>query len=407
MKKFAIATLGCKVNQYESSAIKEELIIKGYTYVSFEQLADIYIINTCTVTNMAAKKSKQIIRRARMLNKNAYIVVTGCLAQNTPLEIQEQTGADLVLGNSEKSNIVRFIEDRTNHITDIMSINTYDNMHISKADTRTRAYVKIQDGCVNFCTYCIIPYVRGPIRSRNITEIIEEIKRLVENGVKEVVLTGIHLDSYGKDLENIQLIDVIKQVNKINGLKRIRLGSLEPTHFHLSLQSGCDKTLKAMNRKYTTKQFKDATILIYEQLKNSSITTDIIVGFPNESDEDFITSYNFIKSIGFLKVHVFKYSRRKGTKAYNMANQISGSIKNIRSQKMIQLANEMTKGFLNQYVNQKIEVLTEESEGKYIKGHTKNFINVFLNNTDVKLNEIYNVVITENKREYLEGIISK
>jgi len=400
MKKFAISTLGCKVNQYESSAIKEELIAKGYKYVSFDELADIYIINTCTVTNMAAKKSKQIIRRARILNENAYVVVTGCLAQNTPLEIQEQTGADLVLGNSEKSNIVKFIEDRHNHVNDIMSINIYDNMHISTSDTRTRAYVKIQDGCVNFCTYCIIPFVRGPIRSRNLTE-----------------------DSYGKDLENIQLIDVIKQVNKINGLKRIRLGSLEPTiitmqfideikkldkfcyHFHLSLQSGCDKTLKAMNRKYTTKQFKDATILIYDQLKNSSITTDIIVGFPNESDDDFIDSYNFIKNIGFLKVHVFKYSRRKGTKAYNMANQINGNIKAVRSKQMMQLANEMTNNFLNKYINQQVEVLTEEDDGKYIKSHTKSFVSVLIEKNDIKLNEIYNVVITENKGEYLKGII--
>jgi len=425
MKKFAISTLGCKVNQYESSAIKEELIVKGYEYVSFDESADIYIINTCTVTNMAAKKSKQIIRRARILNKDAYVVVTGCLAQNTPLEIQEQTGADLVLGNSEKSNIVKFIEGRNNRVTDIMSMDIYDNMHISKADTRTRAYVKIQDGCVNFCTYCIIPFVRGPIRSRNLTDIINEITILVKNGVKEVVLTGIHLDSYGKDLENIQLIDVIKQINKINGLKRIRLGSLEPTiitmqfineikkldkfcyHFHLSLQSGCDKTLKAMNREYTTKQFKDATTLIYDQLENSSITTDIIVGFPNESDDDFIDSYNFIKNIGFLKVHVFKYSRRKGTKAYNMANQINGNIKAIRSKQMMQLANEMTNNFLNQYINKKVEVLTEEDAGKYIKSHTKSFVSVLIEKSDSKLNEIYNVVITENKGEYLKGTISE
>lgn len=419
MKKFTITTLGCKVNQYESSSIKQALIEKGYEYVSFLEFADIYIINTCTVTAVAAKKSKQISRRVRKINKDAYVVVTGCLAQNE--DIKKQTGADLVLGNSEKKDIVNYIINNVDSVKDIMKVKVYDNMHIQKPDDRTRAYIKIQDGCINFCSYCIIPYVRGPIRSRQIDDIENEIKQLVKNSVKEVVLTGIHLDSYGKDLNNISLIDVIKKINKIDGLKRIRLGSLEPTvitkqfideiikldkvchQFHLSLQSGCNKTLKAMKRKYTIEQFKKAAILIYDSFKDGAITTDIIVGFPNESEEDFIKSYKFVKEVGFLKVHVFKFSKRKGTKAYDMINQISKTIKDERSKKMIKMTNNLSKEYLDKYVNKQLEVLTENIDGEYIKGHSTNYISVLIKNNKLQLNKIYNINILENKGDYLIG----
>jgi len=425
MKTFAITTLGCKVNQYESNSIKQSLIEKGYKNVSFLDYADIYIINTCTVTEMAAKKSKQITRRVRKINKDAYVVVTGCLAQNNALEIKEQTSANLVVGNSEKKDIANYIISNTDSVKDIMSVKTYDNMHISKSDERTRAYIKIQDGCVNFCTYCIIPYVRGPIRSRKIDDIEKEVKELVKNKVKEIVLTGIHLDSYGKDLKNISLIDVIKRINDIDGVKRIRLGSLEPTiinnqfieqikkldkvcyQFHLSLQAGCDITLKNMNRKYTTKQFKSAALLIYNQLKEAAITTDIIVGFPGESEDHFNKSYDFVKGIGFLKVHVFKFSKRKGTKAYDMQNQIDGSVKNERSKKLIEMTSNLTEKYLEKYVGKILEVLTENIEEKHVKGHSKNYINISIKNTKLKLNEIYKVKIVKNNKTYLIGEVSE
>ncbi|MBN2853784.1 MAG: tRNA (N(6)-L-threonylcarbamoyladenosine(37)-C(2))-methylthiotransferase MtaB [Clostridia bacterium] len=421
MKKFAVATLGCKVNQYESNSMKQMLQEKGYEQVSFLDVADIYIINTCTVTEMAAKKSKQMTRKAKSLNSDSFVIVTGCLAQNSPDEIKKQTGADLVLGNMEKSEIISYISSQEDSVRDIMKMRFYDNMHITKSDERTRAYVKIQDGCVNFCSYCIIPYVRGPVRSRELEDIINEVISLSENDVREVVLTGIHLDSYGADLKESTLTDVIRELNKIEKIDRIRLSSLEPTvitpsfisevnkygklchQFHLSLQSGCDRTLKEMNRKYTADDFRKAADLIYSNWTDSAITTDIIVGFPGETEQDFLKSLEFVSSIGFLKVHVFKFSRRKGTKAYDMKDQVSAAVKDDRSRKMIELSAMMTHSFMNRFIGQKAEVLTEEHDGKYSKGHTRNYIPVVIENENLQLNEIYEVILTKNKKGYMTG----
>ncbi len=421
--KFAITTLGCKVNQYESDAMSNQLLAHGYELVKFSSDADLYIINTCTVTEMAAKKSRQMARKAKRTNERAIVVVTGCLAQNTPNEVKQLTKADIVIGNQEKSKLVEYIKEHISHVENIMSITTFDEMGDTFASTRTRAYVKIQDGCVNFCTYCIIPYVRGPVRSRQMSSIVNEVVNLTNRGIKEVVLTGIHLDSYGSDLQSDTLLDVLHELDKIKLLRRIRLSSLEPTvitrdfikqvkkmdkfchHFHLSLQAGCDKTLKRMNRKYNISDFNRAASLIYEQLPDCSITTDIIVGFPGETEDDFLKSMTFIKGIKFLKVHVFPFSKRKGTKAYDMVDQITKQVKSDRAKRLSHLSEKMTYDFLDTYVGKKVSVLTEEFEGKYMKGHTMNYITVLIDNKEVKENIEITVIIKENCGTYLKGVI--
>ncbi len=423
--KFAITTLGCKVNQYESDAMSNSLLGQGYELVKFSSIADLYIINTCTVTEMAAKKSKQMARKAKRTNEQAIVVVTGCLAQNTPDEVKELTNADIVIGNHEKSKLIEYVNNHTSHVEDIMSIKTFDEIGNSIVKTRTRAYVKIQDGCVNFCSYCIIPYVRGPVRSRKLPAIINEVEKLTEQGIKEVVLTGIHIDSYGSDLENVNLLDVLKELQKIQLLKRIRLSSLEPTvitrdfinqvkkmdkfchHFHLSLQAGCNKTLIRMNRKYNTSDFNRAASLIYKQLPDCSITTDIIVGFPGETDDDFHESLTFVKKMKFLKVHIFPFSKRKGTKAYDMIDQIEKNIKSDRAQQLSNEASKLTYEFLDTYVGKKVIVLTEELEDEYMKGHTMNYMTVLIKDENIIKNVEITVTIQENCGTYLKGIIDE
>ena len=424
MKRVAFCSLGCKVNQYETNAMAQKFIKKGYQIVEFDEFADIYIVNTCTVTNVADRKSRQMLRRAKELNKNSILVACGCYAQVSQDEIKKIDDIDLIIGNNEKKDIVEVIENHIKEagveefVSDVMYKTDYVELGTTTYTEKTRAVIKVQDGCDRFCSYCLIPFARGHIRSRNIEIVIEEIKEIVNKGINEVVITGIHIASYGKDFKNgIELIDLLEEINKIEGLHRIRLGSIEPTiitdefvsrlskldkicdHFHLSLQSGCTETLKRMNRRYTTEEFKEVTKRLRKNFPNAALTTDIIVGFPGESEEEFNKTYEFLKDIAFYQMHIFKYSPRKGTKAAVMPNQIDGGIKEERSKKLIELSSENQCEYNKSYIGKDVEVLFEERDGKYIKGHTKNYIMVkFETDSDEYINKIVslNVVDTEN-----------
>ena len=420
MKKVAFITLGCKVNQYETNAMAQEFLEKGYEVVEHTEFADVYVINTCTVTNMSDRKSRQMLRRVKELNPNGIVVACGCYAQVAKSELEKIEEVDLILGNNEKKNIVEFVEEfeRTNKkelkIEDVM----YQKEFVEFGDVvyteKTRAVIKVQDGCDRFCSYCIIPYARGRVRSRKPEKIISEIKKIAEEGIKEVVITGIHIASYGKDFkdENYRLIDLLEEINKIDGIERIRLGSLEPLliteefvgrliklekichHFHLSLQSGCDETLKRMNRRYTTEEFRHIVNLLRENYQDVNLTTDIIVGFPQETEEEFNKTYEFLKEIKFYKMHVFKYSQRKGTKAAVMKGQVDGNKKEERSQKLIELSNKNEKEYNENYVGKEVEILWEEEKDAFYRGHTKNYILAFC---EVKDNE--NDKKSENRRK--------
>ena len=413
-KTVAFCTLGCKVNQYETNAMIEQFMKKGYTIKEFNEKADIYIINTCTVTNMADRKSRQMLRRAKELNPNSIIVACGCYAQVAKEELEKIPEIDLIYGTNEKNKIADLVDSLgTSHfassipltsktendnkiketkVTDVMYQKEFLDFGVTDYTEKTRAVIKVQDGCDRFCSYCIIPYARGHIRSRKIQNVVEEIKTIAQKEIKEVVITGIHVASYGRDLkENIGLIDLLEEINKIDGIKRIRLGSLEPTliteeflerltklekicdHFHLSLQSGCDETLKRMNRRYTTEEFKKSTELLRKAYPNVALTTDIIVGFPGETDEEFNKTYEFLKEINFYQMHIFKYSPRKGTKAAVMLNQIDGNIKEQRSAKLIELSHNNEIKYNEEEIGKELEVLWEEKEDEYIKGHTTNY----------------------------------
>lgn len=425
--KVAFCSLGCKVNQYETNAIMQEFIKKGYQIEEFENIADIYIVNTCTVTNIADRKSRQMLRRVKEKNQNAILVACGCYAQVGKEELEKIEDIDIIIGNNEKNELVNIIEKAINDrekkekITDVLHQNEYIEFGTTTFTDKTRAVVKIQDGCDRFCSYCIIPYARGKVRSRKIENIIEEVEQIAKKEIKEVVLTGIHIASYGKDFDyKIKLIDLLEELNKIKGIERIRLGSLEPTivtqnfierlcklekvcaHFHLSLQSGCDGTLKRMNRKYSTKEFEECTQIIRKYYKDATLTTDIIVGFPGETDEDFKNTYEYLEKIKFYKMHIFKYSQRKGTKATIMPNQIDGKTKEERSKKLIELSNKNQLKYNNLKIGEKLEVLFEESDGKYYKGHTKNYYMVKIKDNGEDLeNKIKTVSIEKIENEYL------
>lgn len=428
VKKVAFCSLGCKVNQYETNAMAQKFIEHGYEVVEFDEYADVYIVNTCTVTNVADRKSRQMLRRAKEINKDATLVACGCYAQVAKEELKKIPEIDLIIGNNEKNDIIQIVE---NHIaqkgaedlvSDVMYKLDYVELGTTTYTEKTRAVIKVQDGCDRFCSYCLIPYARGHIRSRKIENVIEEIKKVVEEGINEVVITGIHIASYGRDFkgENIGLIDLLEEINKIQGLHRIRLGSIEPTiitdefverlskldkicdHFHLSLQSGCTETLKRMNRRYTTEEFKEVTKRLRAKFPNAALTTDIIVGFPGETDEEFNTTYEFLKEIAFYKMHIFKYSQRKGTKAAVMPNQVDGKIKEERSKKLIELSNENEYNYNKKYIGKQVEVLFEEREGEYLKGHTTNYI-VVKHKTDKNdlINKIAKVTVSEAKQDCL------
>ena len=427
-KKVAFCSLGCKVNQYETNAMAQKFVANGYKIVEFDEYADIYIVNTCTVTNIADRKSRQMLRRAKEINKDATLVACGCYAQVAKEELKKIPEIDLIIGNNEKNDIISIIE---NHIaqkgtedivSDVMYKLDYVELGTTTYTEKTRAVIKIQDGCDRFCSYCLIPYARGHIRSRKIENVIEEIKKVVEEGINEVVITGIHIASYGRDFkgENIGLIDLLEEINKIKGLHRIRLGSIEPTiiteefvkrlskldkicdHFHLSLQSGCTETLKRMNRRYTTEEFKEVTKRLRTKFPNAALTTDIIVGFPGETEEEFNMTYEFLKEIAFYKMHVFKYSQRKGTKAAVMPNQIDEKVKEERSKKLIELSNENEYNYNKKYIGREVEVLFEEREGEYLKGHTTNYIVVkHKTDKDDLINKIAKVRVSEAKQDCL------
>jgi threonylcarbamoyladenosine tRNA methylthiotransferase MtaB len=426
MKKVAFYTLGCKVNQYETNAMIEQFIKSDYELVDFEDVADIYVINTCTVTNMSDRKSRQIIRRVKQLNTNSILAVTGCYAQVASEELEKIEEIDLIVGNTEKKDIVEIIENYTEKInlTDINNQKEFVDFGTTTYTEKTRAVVKVQDGCNNFCSYCIIPYAKGRVRSRKLESIIKEIKSIVETGIQEIVITGIHVASYGLDLKDsdIRLIDLLEEINKIEGLKRIRLGSLEPNiiteefverlkkvdkicdHFHLSLQSGCDDTLKRMNRKYTTDDFEKVVERLRSAFPNVILTTDIIVGFPGETEEEFKDTYNYLKKINFYKMHVFKYSQRKGTRAAVMPDQIDGNTKEQRSHKLMQLSDENEEKILNTYIGETLEVLFEQEENGYTKGHTSNYLLVKIKEKNIE-NQIIKVKIID--RDELELIGTK
>ena len=403
MNKVAFYTLGCKVNQYETEAMEELFQKRGYEIVDSNQIADIYVINTCTVTNLSDRKSRQFIRRAKRTNRDSIVAVVGCYSQVAPDEVEDIEGVDIIIGTTDRDKIVDLCEEaklkdeKINVVKNIKGHKDFEDLNILDLKSKTRAYIKIQEGCNQFCSYCIIPYARGPIRSRELGDIIRETERLSKAGFKEIILTGIHVASYGKDLNNIDLIDVIEQVSNIQGIERIRLSSIEPTlidevfmkkiinikevcdHFHLSLQSGSDAVLKRMNRKYTTFQYRNIVKLIRKYMPDAGITTDIIVGFPGETKKEFEETYNFIKEIGFSRIHVFKYSPRKGTPASKFREQIHGNIKHSRSERLILLGEKLMEDFNNKFVGRTMKVLFEEEskkEADFVEGYTTNYIRV-------------------------------
>ena len=418
-KTVAFCTLGCKVNQYETDAMRGSFEAEGYEVKEFSQEASVYVINTCTVTNMADRKSRQMMHRAKKKNPDGIIVAVGCYVQAAKEQLEEDTLIDLVIGNNMKSQVVQIVEqyiqdnrhteDRDAYVADIAHSHEYETMHIETVSEHTRAYIKIQDGCNQFCSYCIIPYARGRVRSRKTEDILQEVRDLTANGYKEIVLTGIHISSYGLDFEhtadeqedygpfkNSALIDLIEALSGIEGLERIRLGSLEPRiitenfvrrlckvpqicpHFHLSLQSGCDETLKRMNRHYTTALYLEKCGILRQYFDRPALTTDVIVGFPGETEEEFAQTERFLETVHFSDMHIFKYSKRRGTKAADMPNQIDPQIQSVRSEKLIALGERMKDDFLEACKDQEQIVLIEEEteiDGtKYMTGHSKNYI---------------------------------
>lgn len=402
-KTFATCTLGCKVNHYETQAIEKMLLEKGYSLLSYEEKADIYIINTCTVTHIGDRKSRQMIRRAKAKNPDSIVVVTGCYAQTAPQEIAEIEGVDIVCGTHNRQLLPSLLnafktDEQTISVDDIMSIHEFEEMASEDYESHVRAYLKIQEGCNQFCSYCIIPYARGPIRSRSLKNIQNEAIRLADDGICEITLAGIHVASYGLDLKDgTALIDAISAVHDVPGIRRIRLSSIEPMtlnqkfaeelqsfdklcpHFHLSLQSGSDATLKRMNRKYTTTQYEEIVEGLRTVFPNVSITTDMMVGFPGETDEEFEDSLAFAEKIGFSHIHVFQYSKRKNTKAAVMENQIEKSVKEMRSKKLLALSQESCQAFLKKQLGQQVEVLFEQQakEG-FLEGKTRNYLSVIV-----------------------------
>ena len=397
-KKVAFLTLGCKTNQYETNGMMQQFLDAGYEICNADEEPDIYIVNTCTVTNMADRKSRQSLRKVKN-KKDTIVIAVGCYAQVAKDTLQNMPEIDIILGNKEKKNIIKYIEDyeiSKNKIVDVANINMqqdFDEYGCITYTEKARTTIKIQDGCNNFCSYCLIPYARGRVRSRNKENILEEARKIANEGIKEIVLTGIHIASYGKDFnEEYELVDLLEDLNKIEGIERIRLGSLEPTiiteefverltkldkicnHFHLSLQSGCDETLKRMNRKYTTKEFREVVKRLRDNIKDVNLTTDIIVGFPGETEEEFNTTYEFLKEIKFYKMHIFKYSKRDGTIAATMPNQIDGNIAEQRSKKLIELSERNQKEYEKKYAGKEVEVLFEEKQGEYWVGHTTNYM---------------------------------
>ncbi len=475
-KKVAFLTLGCKTNQYETNGMMQKFREAGYEICELEDKPDVYVVNTCTVTNISDRKSRQAIRKVKQQNGNVVVVAVGCYAQVGKADLEKMEEINIILGNKEKKDIVKYVEkyvenkdlfnnrdklefsEDTNHlnvkdklvdVADISVQNDFDEYGCVTFTDKSRTTIKIQDGCNQFCTYCLIPYARGRIRSRKKEKILEEARNIAKNGIKEIVLTGIHIASYGKDFEEeYMLIDLLEDLNKIDGIKRIRLGSLEPTiitnefvnrlkkldkvckHFHLSLQSGCDSTLKRMNRKYTTNKFKEVVELLRANFEDVNLTTDIIVGFPGETEEEFMKTYKFLKDIAFYKMHVFKYSKRNGTLAALMPNQVDGNIKEKRGRLLIELSDKYQYIYNCGYIGKELEVLLEEkiseevqisddvnnnkkiqlsdnnkNKEEYWIGHTDNYVvvKVISNSKENLENEIIDIICERAEKENLIG----
>ncbi len=427
-KKVALHNLGCKVNAYELEAMQEMLEKAGYEIVPFAPGADVYIINTCTVTNIADRKSRQMLHKARKMNPEAIVIAAGCYVQAQKNMENIDDAIDIVLGNNRKQDLLFVLENYkkgSGQEKDLISLDKpveYEELQLSSTGEHTRAYLKVQDGCNQFCSYCIIPYVRGRVRSRRKGEVLEEVLRLTKNGYQEFVLTGIHLSSYGVDCED-NLLELIKAVHEIEGVKRIRLGSLEPRiiteefaqalgnmpkicpHFHLSLQSGCDATLMRMNRKYSAEEYLEGCRLLRKYFKNPALTTDVIVGFPQESEEEFEQSYKMIESVEFYETHIFKYSRRQGTRAAEMEGQVDEAVKTERSHKLIQLGKEKKQKYMESFLGQQVEILFEETakiQGEeYWIGYTKEYLKVAAKSKENLENRI---VLGKVERFIEEGI---
>ena len=426
MKKVALHNLGCKVNAYETEAMQEVLEHAGYEIVPFQEGADIYVINTCTVTNIADRKSRQMLHRARKMNPDAVVVAAGCYVQAQAEKQVIDPCIDIVLGNNKKQDLLTALqayEEAHGDLREVIDINhtkEYENLHLTKQGEHTRAYIKVQDGCNQFCSYCIIPYARGRVRSRAKEDVVAEVTDLAKNGYQEVVLTGIHLSSYGIDFENEDnLLSLIRAVHEIEGIKRIRLGSLEPRiiteefvqaiaalpkmcpHFHLSLQSGCNETLKRMNRRYTSEEFYEKCEILRKYFEKPALTTDVIVGFPQETEEEFETTYEFLKKICFYETHIFKYSKREGTKAAVMQGQIPEQIKAKRSARLIELGEKNRRAYEESFLGKTVEVLVEEKSdvnGKEMwTGHTKEYMKIALESEKNLQNCILNVQIKDGR----------
>jgi threonylcarbamoyladenosine tRNA methylthiotransferase MtaB len=431
--KVAFSTLGCRVNQYESEAMTEKFLRENYEVVSYDSFADVYVINTCTVTNMGDKKSRQMISRARRQNSEAVIAVVGCYSQIAPEEVSKIEGVDVVLGTRNKGEIIYWVnrarEERAQmvEVNDVLRNNVFEELNIEEYQTKTRAFLKIQDGCNRFCSYCLIPFARGAVCSKKPEKVMEEVRELAKNGFKEIILSGIHTASYGSDLEgSVNLVSLLENIDKIEGIERIRIGSIDPTfftegvierivklkklcpHFHLSLQSGCDETLKRMNRLYTTKDYKAAVEDLRKHIPDVSITTDIIVGFPGETIEEFNKTYEFLKDIKLTKMHIFKFSPRKGTRAAEMKPQLDGDTKEQRSSKLIALSSRNEAEFIESYVGRTMDVLYEhlshEENNKY-EGYTPNYIKVSLEHSRNIEGQILNTRLTDSKEELIIGKI--
>lgn len=412
--KAAFATLGCRVNQYESEAMMEKFIREGYEITEFSDFADVYVINTCTVTNMGDKKSRQMIGRARRNNENAIIAVVGCYSQIAPEEVGSIEGVDVVLGSRNKGDVVYWVnrcreeKERIIQVNDVLHNTEFEDLKIEEYQDRTRAFLKIQDGCNRFCSYCLIPYARGSVCSKDPQKIVEEVKELAANGFKEIILSGIHIASYGVDLkESVTLVDILEMVDNIDGIERVRIGSIDPTffsigvidrivklrklcpHFHLSLQSGCDETLKRMNRRYDTEDYRNIVSELRIRIEDVSITTDIIVGFPGETEKEFEKTYEFLSELKLSKMHIFKYSPRKGTKAASMKDDVNGKIKDERSESLIQLNMKNEEEFIKRFLRRNMDVLYEQrcsSKDQYYEGYTENYIKV-LTKSSIEITE--------------------
>ena len=437
MKRAALHNLGCKVNAYETEAMQELLEKNGYEIVPFHEEADVYIINTCSVTNMADRKSRQMLHKARKQNPDSVVVAAGCYVQALGNAGKSEDGVDIIVGNNKKNNIVEILdayfqehpEKQVQELVDINHTNEYEDLHLSRTAEHTRAYLKVQDGCNQFCTYCIIPYARGRVRSRAKKDVVEEVRTLAANGYKEIVLTGIHLSSYGIDFEKENgktddLLSLIRAVHEVEGIERIRLGSLEPRiiteefaealanlpkvcpHFHLSLQSGCDATLKRMNRRYDAAEYEEKCHILRKYFKNPALTTDVIVGFAGETEEDFRESKNFVDRIDFYETHIFKYSKREGTRAATMPNQVDEQEKTRRSNIMLEMNAEKMKKYEQLWMGQDVEVLFEEIMEKdgirYATGHTKEYLRMMYpcgdEPEDNWINQIKTITLMDNSQ---------